>query len=68
MAARPQTPPTGMQRPIMSVRADMTAMSMPVAASARPKIAAAWPVDARTGQTLINGVPAVGWVFVQKNV
>lgn len=46
----------------------MTAMSMPVAASARPKIAAAWPVDARTGQTLINGVPAVGWVFVQKNV
>ena len=44
------------------------AMAMSALAPTRPKVAAAWPVDARTGQTLINGVPVVGRVFVQRKV
>ncbi len=46
----------------------LAAMVMPAPAAARPKVAASWPTDARTGQTLINSVPVVGRVFVQKKV
>jgi len=46
----------------------MAAMIMPTPVVARPKVAASWPTDPRTGQTLINGVPVVGRVFVQKKV
>jgi len=36
-----------------------------VEASAAP---AAWPVDPVTGQTLVNGIPVVGRVFIQRKV
>lgn len=42
-------------------------MPAPVAQAA-PAGPAAWPVDPATGQTLINGVPVVGRVFVQQKV
>jgi hypothetical protein len=37
----------------------------PAPASMAP---AAWPVDPVTGQTLINGIPVVGRVFIQRKV
>jgi len=34
----------------------------------QPAAPATWPVDPATGQTLINGVPVVGRVFIQSKV
>ncbi|MCA2994564.1 hypothetical protein [Gemmatimonas sp.] len=47
----------------------MTDASQPVAlkaAAPAPAAPAAWPVDPVTGQTLINGRPVVGRVFIMK--
>lgn len=47
----------------------MTDASQPVAlkaAAPAPAVPAAWPVDPVTGQTLINGRPVVGRVFIMK--
>ncbi len=43
--------------------------SMPtaeLAAAAAPAETATWPVDPATGQTLINGIPVVGRVFIMQ--
>lgn len=43
----------------------MTQMAM---SAPQPAAPASWPVDPVTGQTLINGVPVVGRVFIQQKV
>jgi hypothetical protein len=60
-----------------SATADSVAMAMPdtahlqhqmmtAAAPTPPAAPAAWPVDPVTGQTLINGIPVVGKVFIME--
>jgi hypothetical protein len=34
---------------------------------AAPKSASGWPIDPVTGQTLVNGTPVVGRVFIQQH-
>lgn len=41
-------------------------MMMQTAVDAAPPAAAAWPVDPVTGQTIINGEPVVGRVFIMQ--
>jgi len=41
-------------------------MQAPAAVAPAPMIASAWPVDPVTGQTIINGEPVVGRVFVMR--
>jgi len=45
-------------------------MTISAAPAAAPQHAAptSWPVDPATGQTLINGIPVVGRVFIQQKV
>jgi hypothetical protein len=43
------------------------AMPMPAAAPAVRQSASGWPIDPVTGQTLVNGIPVVGRVFVQQH-
>lgn len=42
-------------------------MPMPAPKPAAPKSASGWPIDPVTGQTLVNGTPVVGRVFIQQH-
>ncbi len=54
---------------VMMQDAALAAAPVVAPAPASARIApAAWPVDPVTGQTLINGIPVVGRVFVQRKV
>lgn len=46
----------------------MEATATAVAAAPAPAAPTTWPVDPVTGQTLINGIPVVGRVFIQTKV
>lgn len=43
-----------------------SAMLTPVAAAPAPQATGTWPVDPVTGQTIINGEPVVGRVFIMQ--
>ncbi len=81
MPAAQQTPPAAPTPAVPTVQVDTQAimvdsvalpdtaaimtMSMPMPAPA-PAAPTAWPVDPVTGQTLMNGVPVVGRVFIME--
>ncbi len=67
-----ETATTTMQPDTMVLMIDTATVMMEETAAApmaaAPAAPASWPVDPVTGQTLINGIPVVGRVFIQQKV
>ena len=63
-ATAPATVPAAIA-PADSMVPDST-MPTPAAAAPTPQAAGTWPVDPVTGQTIINGEPVVGRVFIMQ--
>jgi len=50
----------------LAMSTDAMAVTAPASIAEAPAAPATWPVDPVTGQTLINGIPVVGRVFIMQ--